>query len=129
VFLLDGRSQVRNVYSVGLLDATLVLTDLRTLLLESAAHRRKGLTRPREQGVFFRRQLSDERVLEHMRVYLPYTSATTDPGTMGGRGWGYGGSQRSQPYWLPLQPHTPAARLPGSAHGSIPCGSSWNGPH
>ncbi len=42
VFLLDGRSQVRNVYSVGLLDATLVLTDLRTLLLESAAHRRKG---------------------------------------------------------------------------------------
>ena len=42
VFLLDGQSQVRNVYSVGLLDATLVLTDLRTLLLESAAHRRKG---------------------------------------------------------------------------------------
>ena len=42
VFLLDGRSQVRNVYSVGLLDATLVLTDLRTLLLESAAHGRKG---------------------------------------------------------------------------------------
>ncbi len=42
VFLLDGQSQVRNVYSVGLLDATLVLTDLRTLILESAAHRRKG---------------------------------------------------------------------------------------
>jgi len=35
VFLLDGQSQVRNVYSVGLLDATLVLNDLRTLLLES----------------------------------------------------------------------------------------------
>ena len=42
VFLLDGESRVRNVYSVGLLDATLVLTDLRTLLLESAAHGRKG---------------------------------------------------------------------------------------
>ena len=35
VFLLDGQRQVRNVYSVGMLDATLVLTDLRTLLLES----------------------------------------------------------------------------------------------
>jgi len=35
VFLLDGESRVRNVYSVGLLDATLVLTDLRTLLLAS----------------------------------------------------------------------------------------------
>ena len=37
VFLLDGEHRVRNVYSVGLLDATLVLTDLRTLLLETAA--------------------------------------------------------------------------------------------
>jgi len=36
VFLLDGESRVRNVYSVGLLDATLVLTDLRTLLLLSS---------------------------------------------------------------------------------------------
>ena len=36
VFLLDGESRVRNVYSVGMLDATLVLNDLRTLLLESA---------------------------------------------------------------------------------------------
>jgi len=35
VFLLDGRNRVRNVYSVGLLDSTLVLTDLRTLMLES----------------------------------------------------------------------------------------------
>jgi len=35
VFLLDGENRVRNVYSVGLLDATLVLTDLRTLLLAS----------------------------------------------------------------------------------------------
>jgi len=42
VFLLDGESRVRNVYSVGLLDATLVLTDLRTLLLESAALGGKG---------------------------------------------------------------------------------------
>ena len=37
VFLLDGESRVRNVYSVGLLDATLVQNDLRTLLLEAAA--------------------------------------------------------------------------------------------
>jgi cytochrome oxidase Cu insertion factor (SCO1/SenC/PrrC family) len=39
VFLLDGRSRVRNVYGVGLLDAALVLNDLRTLLLEEAAPR------------------------------------------------------------------------------------------
>jgi cytochrome c peroxidase len=31
VFLLDGESRVRNVYSAGFLDAELVLTDLRTL--------------------------------------------------------------------------------------------------
>jgi protein SCO1/2 len=36
VFLLDGEGRVRNVYSVGMLDATLVLNDLRTLLLEGA---------------------------------------------------------------------------------------------
>jgi cytochrome c peroxidase len=35
VFLLDGEGRVRNVYSVGMLDATLVLTDVRTLLLEA----------------------------------------------------------------------------------------------
>jgi cytochrome oxidase Cu insertion factor (SCO1/SenC/PrrC family) len=34
VFLLDRKGRVRNVYSVGLLDPTLVLNDLRTLLLE-----------------------------------------------------------------------------------------------
>jgi cytochrome c peroxidase len=37
VFLLDGKSRVRNVYSVGLLDSALVLSDLRTLLLEAGA--------------------------------------------------------------------------------------------
>ena len=37
VFLLDGQSRVRNVYSVGLLDSALVLSDLRTLLLEADA--------------------------------------------------------------------------------------------
>ncbi len=37
VFLLDGQSRVRNVYSVGLLDSALVLSDLRTLLLEAGA--------------------------------------------------------------------------------------------
>ena len=34
VFLLDGANRMRNVYSTGFLDAALVLTDLRTLLLE-----------------------------------------------------------------------------------------------
>ena len=34
VFLLDQRHQVRNVYSTGLLDADLVLNDVRTLLME-----------------------------------------------------------------------------------------------
>ncbi|HYZ01186.1 MAG TPA: photosynthetic protein synthase I, partial [Candidatus Binatia bacterium] len=35
VFLVDGEHRVRNVYSVGMLDAALVLTDLRTLQLEA----------------------------------------------------------------------------------------------
>jgi len=42
VIVFVGGSLVRNVYSVGQLDATLVLTDLRTLLLESAALGGKG---------------------------------------------------------------------------------------
>ena len=42
VFLLDGQHQVRNVYSVGFFDPTLVLNDVRTLLLESAAQRTGG---------------------------------------------------------------------------------------
>jgi cytochrome c peroxidase len=33
VFLLDEENRVRNIYSVGFLDADLVLTDLRTLLV------------------------------------------------------------------------------------------------
>ena len=35
VFLVDGESRVRNVYSVGLLNPVLVLNDVRTLLLDS----------------------------------------------------------------------------------------------
>lgn len=34
VFLLDGGHRVRNVYSTGLLDVELVLSDVRTLLME-----------------------------------------------------------------------------------------------
>jgi len=34
VFLLDQRHRIRNVYSTGLLDADLVLNDVRTLLME-----------------------------------------------------------------------------------------------
>jgi cytochrome c peroxidase len=37
VFLLDGQHRVRNVYSVGFFNPTLVLNDVRTLLLESTA--------------------------------------------------------------------------------------------
>lgn len=35
VFLVDGESRVRNVYSVGLLNPALVLNDVRTLLLDA----------------------------------------------------------------------------------------------
>jgi len=34
VFLIDGEAKVRNIYSVGFLDARLVLTDVRTILAE-----------------------------------------------------------------------------------------------
>jgi cytochrome c peroxidase len=39
VFLLDEQGRVRNVYSVGFLDADLVLDDLRTLAMASTAER------------------------------------------------------------------------------------------
>ena len=34
VFLVDARGAVRNVYSSGLLDASLMLADIQTLMLE-----------------------------------------------------------------------------------------------
>ncbi len=34
VFLIDGKGQVRNIYSVGFLDPRLVMTDVRTILAE-----------------------------------------------------------------------------------------------
>jgi cytochrome oxidase Cu insertion factor (SCO1/SenC/PrrC family) len=34
VYLIDGKGQIRNIYSFGLLDPRMVLTDVRTLLLE-----------------------------------------------------------------------------------------------
>jgi hypothetical protein len=37
VFLLDGENRIRNIYSVGFLNPTLVLNDLRTLALERPA--------------------------------------------------------------------------------------------
>jgi hypothetical protein len=37
VFLVDGAHDVRNIYSTGLMSKELLLTDVRTLLLESAA--------------------------------------------------------------------------------------------
>jgi cytochrome oxidase Cu insertion factor (SCO1/SenC/PrrC family) len=35
VYLIDGQKRIRNIYSYGLLDPRLVLTDLRTLLMEN----------------------------------------------------------------------------------------------
>jgi protein SCO1 len=37
VFLIDGKGEVRNIYSVGFLDPRLVMTDVRTLLAEERA--------------------------------------------------------------------------------------------
>lgn len=37
VYLIDGRKRIRNIYSYGLLDPRLVMTDVRTLMMESAA--------------------------------------------------------------------------------------------
>lgn len=36
VYLIDGQQQVRNIYSSGLLDPRLVMSDIRTLLMEAA---------------------------------------------------------------------------------------------
>jgi protein SCO1 len=35
VFLIDGKGEVRNIYSVGFLDPRLVMTDVRTVLTEA----------------------------------------------------------------------------------------------
>lgn len=37
IFLIDAKGEVRNIYSVGFLDPRLVMTDVRTLLLEARA--------------------------------------------------------------------------------------------
>ena len=37
VYLIDGQKRIRNIYSYGLLDPRLVMTDVRTLMMESAA--------------------------------------------------------------------------------------------
>ena len=36
VYLIDGQKRIRNIYSYGLLDPRLVMTDVRTLLMEGA---------------------------------------------------------------------------------------------
>jgi cytochrome oxidase Cu insertion factor (SCO1/SenC/PrrC family) len=36
VYLIDGQKRIRNIYSYGLLDPRLVMTDVRTLLMETA---------------------------------------------------------------------------------------------
>ena len=35
VYLIDGQKRIRNIYSYGLLDPRLVMTDVRTLLIEA----------------------------------------------------------------------------------------------
>ena len=42
VFLLDADNRVRNIYSVGLLDAELVLNDVRTLLMQPRDGKPRG---------------------------------------------------------------------------------------
>jgi len=37
VFLIDGEGKVRNIYSYDVLDPRLVVTDIRTLLMEKQA--------------------------------------------------------------------------------------------
>jgi hypothetical protein len=36
VYLIDGQKRIRNIYGYGLLDPRLVMTDVRTLLMEAA---------------------------------------------------------------------------------------------
>jgi cytochrome oxidase Cu insertion factor (SCO1/SenC/PrrC family) len=42
VFLIDRNGRIRNIYSSGTLDVRLVLADVRTLMMESAAQLRSG---------------------------------------------------------------------------------------
>ena len=41
VYLIDRQGMIRNIYSTGMLDPRLVLTDVRTLLLEDSANRKR----------------------------------------------------------------------------------------
>jgi protein SCO1/2 len=43
-FLIDPSGQIRNIYSLDFLDPKLVLTDIRTLVLEDQSTRRQGST-------------------------------------------------------------------------------------
>ena len=47
VYLIDGQKRIRNIYSYGLLDPRLVMTDVRTLIMESATT--KAMTAAREE--------------------------------------------------------------------------------
>jgi cytochrome oxidase Cu insertion factor (SCO1/SenC/PrrC family) len=42
VYLIDRQGKIRNIYSTGMLDPRLVLTDVRTLLLEEASAKEEG---------------------------------------------------------------------------------------
>ncbi len=42
-FLIDGRAQVRNIYSLDFFDPQLVLNDVRTLLMETSSRLGRGL--------------------------------------------------------------------------------------
>lgn len=42
VYLIDRQARIRNIYSLGFLDPRLVITDIRTLLLEEQGNRPEG---------------------------------------------------------------------------------------
>jgi len=42
VYLIDAKGMVRNIYAYGMLDPRLVLTDVRTLLMEAAGEQARG---------------------------------------------------------------------------------------
>jgi cytochrome oxidase Cu insertion factor (SCO1/SenC/PrrC family) len=44
VYLIDGQKRIRNIYGYGLLDPRLVITDVRTLLMEAAQPKAARLT-------------------------------------------------------------------------------------
>jgi cytochrome oxidase Cu insertion factor (SCO1/SenC/PrrC family) len=49
VYLIDGQKRIRNIYSYGLLDPRLVMTDVRTLMMERAHRESASVHRTKPQ--------------------------------------------------------------------------------